>query len=80
MPLVPITIVCVAGVRKGREREFGRETTRFLARPSRSLAPKIPFHKAPFPFPFKRLPRRLRSRRLRPGTVHGGLHGELTSA
>ena len=30
-----------------------------------SLAPKTPFHKAPFPFPFKRLPRRLFSVLLR---------------
>ena len=28
--------------------------------PRVSLAPKTPFPKAPFPFPFKRLPRRLR--------------------
>ena len=46
-------LACVAGVRKGRGRELGRETTRV------SLAPKTPFPKAPFPFRFKRLPRRL---------------------
>ena len=50
------TVACVAGVRKGRGRELGRETTRA---PRVSLAPKTPFPKAPFPFPFKRLPRRL---------------------
>ena len=81
----------MAGVRKGRGRELGRETTHegvltnqdfnirlvdvnneknngFLAgvslppssRPPRvSLAPKTLFPKTPFPFPFKRLPRRL---------------------
>ena len=42
-----------------RARDHARPPS-FLARPSRSLAPKTPFHKAPFPFPFKRLPRRLR--------------------
>ena len=42
---------------RGR-REEGNPPS-FLARPSRSLARKTPFHKAPFPFPFKRLPRRL---------------------
>ena len=51
------------GVRKGRGRELGRETTRegggFPSLPARapprvSLAPKTPF-----PIPFKRLPRRL---------------------
>ena len=40
-------LACVAGVRKGRERELGRA-------PRVSLAPETPF-----PFPFKRLPRRL---------------------
>ena len=40
------SLACVAGVRKGRGREFGV--------PHVSLAPKTPF-----PFPFKRLPRRL---------------------
>ena len=51
-------IACVAGVRKGRGRgrELGRETSRA---PLVSLAPKTPFPKTPFPFPFKRLPRRL---------------------
>ena len=39
-----ICLACVAGVREGRERKLGRET---------------PFPKTPFPFPFKRLPRRL---------------------
>ena len=38
------SVACVAGVRKGRGKEF-----------------KTPFPKTPFPFPFKRLPRRLRS-------------------
>ena len=50
------TVACVAGVRKGRGRELERETTRA---PRVSLARKNPFPKAPFPFPFKRLPRRL---------------------
>ena len=40
-------LACVAGVRKGRERELGRAPRVFLA------------PKTPFPFPFKRLPRRL---------------------
>ena len=44
-------LVCVAGVRQGREREFW---VRPLARLRASLAPGIPF-----PSPFKRLPRRL---------------------
>ena len=44
-------VACVAGVRKGRGRELERETSRA---PRVSLAPKTPF-----PFPFKRLPRRL---------------------
>ena len=47
-------LACVAGVRKGRGR--GRELGRA---PLVSLAPKTPFPKTPFPFPFKRLPRRL---------------------
>ena len=33
--------------------------------PRAPLAPKTPFPKSPFPFPFKRLPRRLRRRRQR---------------
>ena len=33
--------------------------------PRVSLAPKTPFHKTPFPIPFKRLPRRLFNRRRR---------------
>ena len=45
------TLVCVAGFRQGREREFW---ARPLARLRASLAPGIPF-----PSPFKRLPRRL---------------------
>ena len=49
-------VACVAGVRKGMGRELGRETTR---PPRVSLAPKTLFPKTPFPFPFKRLPRRL---------------------
>ena len=49
-------LACVAGVRKGRGRKLGRETSRALRV---SLAPKTPFPKTPFPFPFKRLPRRL---------------------
>ena len=53
-------VAYVAGLRKGRGRELGRETSRA---PHVSLAPKTPFPKAPFPFPFKRLPRRLRGRR-----------------
>ena len=68
-------LACVAGFRKGRGRELGRETTRegggervFLPPSSRaprvSLAPKTPFPKTPFPFSFKRLPRRLLKRRL----------------
>ena len=64
-----------AGVRKGRGREFGREDAREgearretppfppSSRALRaSLAPKTPF-----PFPFKRKPRRLPSERLREG-------------
>ena len=51
----------VAGVWKGREREFWEKE--FWAREKRegrvSPAPKTPFPKTPSPFPFKRLPRRL---------------------
>ena len=36
-----------------------------LLAPRVSLAPKNPFHKTPFPFPFKHLPRRLVNRRRR---------------
>ena len=55
-PLCQASLACVADVRKGRGRELGRETSRA---PRVSLAPKTPFPKTPFPFPFKRLPRRL---------------------
>ena len=64
----PFWVACVAGVWKGRERGFwaretrgareaeGKEGNPPSSRASRvSLAPKTPF-----PFPFKRLPRRLR--------------------
>ena len=53
--LAMISLACVAGVRKGRGRELGRETMP----PRGSLAPKTLFPKTPFPFPFKRLPRKL---------------------
>ena len=49
-----ISIASVAGVWKGREREFKVREKRERRAPRVSLAPKIPF-----PFPFKRLPRRL---------------------
>ena len=44
--LVALRLACVAGVRKRRGRELGRETTRSRVRPN-------------FPFPFPRRPRRL---------------------
>ena len=65
-------LACVAGIWKGREREFlarekredrgargGKEgNASFL--PSSSRAPRVSLApKTPFPFPFKRLPRRL---------------------
>ena len=46
-----VRVSCVAGIRKGREREFGWVTSRAL---SASHAPKITF-----PFPFEHLPHRL---------------------
>ena len=48
--LVSLRLACMEGVRKGRGRELGRESTRSRARPN------FPF---PFPFPFQRRPRRL---------------------
>ena len=57
-------IACVAGVWKGRERGFWARGKR-EGRASRvSLAPKTPF-----PFPFKRLPRRLWRCRMNQGPV-----------
>ena len=46
-----VRVSCIAGIRKGREREFGWVTSRAL---SASHAPKITF-----PFRFEHLPRRL---------------------
>ena len=46
--LVSLRLAWMEGVRKGRGRELGRESTRSRARPN-----------FPFPFPFQRRPRRL---------------------
>ena len=52
----------MAGVRKRRGSELGRDHARgppSSGAPRVSLAPRTPFSQTPFPFPFKRLPRRL---------------------
>ena len=54
---VALLVACVAGVWKGRERRFWARGKRD---PRVSLAPKTPF-----PFPFKRLPRRLHFSKVR---------------
>ena len=56
-------IACVAGVRKGRGRELGSEITREGGGRRRRGVPFLsPSRRpnSPFPFPFKRRPRRLR--------------------